>query len=96
MSDPKGSVSVEIFGHEYKIKGDADPDYMEGIARYVDSKMKEVSQGTPVGSLAKIAILAALNIADELQKERSESNRIKQDVETATRRMRRKLEEIAR
>ena len=94
MSDQGDSVTVEIFGHAYKIKGDADPGYMEVIARYVDGKMREVSKGTPVGSLAKIAILAALNIADELHKEQTEKHRIKQDVETATRRMRQKLEEI--
>lgn len=95
MSDDKGSITVEIFGHEYKIKGEADPEYMSEIARYVDKKMKEVAQGTPVGSAAKIGILAALNIADELFRERREKRRAMEDVETATRRMRQKLEEIA-
>ena len=94
MSDDKHSVTVEIFGHEYRIKGEADPEYVMLIARYVDSKMREVAQGTPVGSLAKIGILAALNIADELFKEREEKQRITQDVDAVTSRMRRKLEEI--
>jgi cell division protein ZapA len=94
VSDQKGSVTIEIFGHEYRIKGEADPEYMAKIARYVDAKMKEVSQGASVGSLAKIGILAALNIADELFQERSEKQKITEDVEAATRRMRRKLEEI--
>jgi cell division protein ZapA (FtsZ GTPase activity inhibitor) len=58
--------------------------------------MKEVAKGTPapVGSLAKIGILAALNIADELFRERDEKRRVMEDVEATTRRMRRKLEEI--
>ena len=94
MSDQKGSVTIEIFGHEYRIRGETDPEYMAKIARYVDAKMKEVSKGTSVGSLAKIGILAALNIADELFQERSEKQKITEDVEKATRRMRRKLEEI--
>ena len=93
--DEQDSVTIEIFGHEYRIKGEADPEYMAQIARYVDMKMREVSQGTSVGALAKIGILAALNIADELFRERSEKQKITEDVETATRRMRRKLEEIA-
>jgi cell division protein ZapA len=94
VSGDKGSISVEIFGHEYRIKGDADPDYMAQIAGFVDTKMKEVAQGASAGSLAKIGILAALNIADELFKERSDRQKIMDDVESATRRMRRKLEEI--
>jgi cell division protein ZapA len=92
--DQKGSVTIEIFGHEYRIRGEANPEYMAEIARYVDTKMREVSQGTSAGSLAKIGILAALNIADELFRERRDKQKITEDVETVTRRMRRKLEEI--
>ena len=95
MSDDKGSVTVEIFGQEYKIKGDTDPAHMAEVAQYVDGKMKELSQGAPVGSLAKIGILAALNIADELFRERAEKRKIQDGIESATDRMRRKLEEIA-
>ncbi len=94
MSDEKDGVTVEIFGHEYKIRGNADPDYILEIAQYVDGKMKEVAHGTPVGSLTKIAILAALNIAEELFRVKTEKQKVLQDVETSTRRMRRKLEEI--
>jgi cell division protein ZapA (FtsZ GTPase activity inhibitor) len=95
VSDDKGSVTVEIFGHEYKIKGEVDVEYMSRLARHVDERMKEVAKGTPaVGSLAKIGILAALNIADELFRERDEKRRVMEDVEATTRRMRRKLEEI--
>ena len=94
MSGDKGGVTVEIFGQEYRIRGDADPDHMAEIARYVDEKMKEIAQGAPVGSLAKIGILAALNIADELFSERSEKRKMQDGIESATSRMRRKLEEI--
>jgi cell division protein ZapA len=94
VTDERDSVTVEIFGHDYRIRGDVDPDHITEIARYVDMKMKEVAQGTPVGSLAKIGILAALNIAEELFKERNEKRRVMEDVETAACRMRRKLEEI--
>lgn len=93
MSSEKDSVTVEIFGHEYKIKGDSDPGYMTQLAQYVDGKMREIAQGTPVGS-ARIGILAALNIADELFKERNEKRKVIEDVDAAAGRMRRKLEEI--
>jgi len=94
VPDEKEGVTVDIFGHEYKIRGDADPGYILEIAQYVDGKMKEVAHGAPAGSLTKIAILAALNIAEELFRERTEKQKYVQDVETSTRRMRRKLEEL--
>ena len=94
MPDDKGSAKVEIYGQEYRISGDADPEYMAQIARYVDNKMKEVAKGTPLGSLSRIAILGALNIAEELFKERDEKNRILAGIEAATSRMKDKLEEI--
>jgi len=90
----KGGITVEIFGQEYKIRGDADPEHMAEIAKFVDGKMKEVAKGAPVGSLAKIGILVALNIADELFSERAERRKMQQEIESATHRMRRKLEEI--
>ena len=93
MPDEKGGVTVEIFGNEYRVRGDADPEHISQIADYVDGKMKEVAHGAPVGSLTKIAILAALNIAEELFRERTEKQKFMQDVDTTTRRMRRKLEE---
>jgi cell division protein ZapA len=94
VSGDKGSVTVEIFGQEYKIRGDTDPEHVAEIAQYVDAKMKDVAKGAPVGSLAKIGILAALNIADELFAERAEKQAMQNGIESATSRIRRKLEEI--
>ncbi len=69
--DPKNMVQVQIFGHSYTIRGEADPTYILSVAAYVDRKMREVTEKLPVESLSKVAILASLNIADELFKERS-------------------------
>ena len=60
------SVKVTIFGTEYPVKGDADSQYIEEVAAYVDEKMREVAQGLSVKSTTKVAILTALNITDEL------------------------------
>ncbi|MEJ2721442.1 MAG: cell division protein ZapA [bacterium] len=62
-------TTVHIFGHEYKIKGYADKSYIEKIAKYVDDKMKEVAEGAALTSQERMAVLAALNIADELFQE---------------------------
>ncbi|KPJ50376.1 hypothetical protein AMJ40_03080 [candidate division TA06 bacterium DG_26] len=55
--------SITVFGNEYKIRGDSDPDHIKRVASFVDLKMREL-EGKGV-SPKKLAILAALNIADE-------------------------------
>lgn len=69
-------VKVNIFGTEYPIKGDSDADYIQDVASYVNNKMIEIEKSLTVKSSLKVAILAALNIADELYKERAENNKI--------------------
>ena len=68
MQEPE-SVTVTIFGQEYTLKGDADPDYVRKVARFVDERMNEVARGSTMAATAKVAILAAVNIADELFRE---------------------------
>ena len=70
------SVTVEIYGSEYRIRGDADEESIQEIAHYVDSKMSEISDATTMSSALKVAILAALNIAGELFREREDRNRL--------------------
>jgi len=69
--DTKNLVQVQIFGHSYTIRGEADQAYILEVAAYVDRKMREITEKLPVASLSKVAILASLNIADELFKERA-------------------------
>lgn len=68
MREPEG-VKVVIFGKEYTLRGEADADYVQEVAAFVDKRMSEVAQGSPVASMARVAILAAVNIADELFRE---------------------------
>jgi len=70
MSADKNTIRVRIYGTEYPIEAVADPAYIQRIAEYVDSRMKEIPGGVTGYSLAAMAILTALNIADELYKER--------------------------
>ncbi len=69
MLDPR-SVRVSIYGHEYTLKGEAEPEYVEQVAEFVDRKMREVAENSTLVSTTKVAILAAINIADELFRER--------------------------
>ena len=59
-------VSVEIGGQRYPIRSALDPQYVNGLARYVDEKMRAAAESTPTGDGLRLAVLAALNIADEL------------------------------
>lgn len=59
-------VNVEIHGQQYPIRSGLDPAYVAELAAYVDGKIRLASQETPAGDTLKLAILAALNIADEV------------------------------
>ncbi|HEK84780.1 MAG: cell division protein ZapA [Candidatus Saccharicenans sp.] len=61
-------LEIEIFGNKYRIcvKGEEDERYISQLTSYVDQKMQEVAVKSRSSDLAKIAVLAALNIADEL------------------------------
>ena len=65
MADKDSLVHVEIFGQDYAVRGGDDPGYVERLASYVDEQMKEVSRGGAAVDSLRIAVLAALNIADE-------------------------------
>ncbi|MGD0154305.1 MAG: cell division protein ZapA [Thermacetogeniaceae bacterium] len=66
--EEKTKVTVKIYGEEYVVKGYAKTGYIEGIAAYVDKKMQLIGQKNTHLSNSKVAVLAALNIADELYK----------------------------
>jgi cell division protein ZapA len=62
----KSVITVNIFGNEYTIKGVAKPDYIISLANYLNNKMSEVQEATGLKDAKKIAILSAINIADEM------------------------------
>ena len=77
--DEKGVVHVDIFGSQYTIKkGSEDSEYIVRVAAYVDQKMREINDKLPVASVAKVAVLTSLNLADELFKERD--GKVRDDV----------------
>ncbi len=65
VKDPQNaSVRVEIFDQAYNLRG-SDPEYILKLAEYVDSKMRAVASATNTIDTVRLAVLAALNIADE-------------------------------
>ena len=66
MSEEGRVIPVEIHGQRYPIRSGLDPEYVGRLAQYVDEKMRVAADSTPTGDSLRLAVLAALNIADEL------------------------------
>ncbi len=68
------SIQVEIYNQTYNIRsdGEGDGEHIVRLAEYVDQKMRELSSGTLTVDSLKVSILAALHIADELHRLKSE------------------------
>ena len=70
MKEFSESIKVSIFGKEYEVRGNQDEEYIKTLAEYVDTIMHTIAIKTGIISLERIAILTALNIADDMHKER--------------------------
>ncbi|MEA4927031.1 MAG: cell division protein ZapA [Syntrophomonadaceae bacterium] len=67
-SNTTNRVTVEIFNQEYIVKGNENAEYIEMLAAYVDRRMRMIDQRNHSLSTSKVAVLTALNLADELNK----------------------------
>ena len=77
MEDSK--VKVRIYGQEYTISGERDEETIVEIADYVDGKMREISRIFSSNIPGSLAVLAAINIADELFEAREETEKVKEE-----------------
>lgn len=66
MTESGRVIPVEIHGQRYPIRSSLEPEYVVRLAAYVDEKMRAAADSTPTGDSLRLAVLAALNIADEL------------------------------
>src|ERR1041384_4640712 len=76
------TIRVEIYDQSYTVRSDGDPDYLKQLAEYVDQRMREISSGTLTVDSRKVAILAALYIADELHQLRKASEQVDEQLAT--------------
>ena len=65
MPDEGRVVPVEIAGQRYPIRSSLDPEYVVRLATYVDEKMRAAADASPSGDSMRLAVIAALNVADE-------------------------------
>jgi cell division protein ZapA len=66
-------VNVEIHGQRYAVRSELDPQYIGELASYLDDKMAAAARELATVDPLRIAVVAALNIADELFKARADS-----------------------
>jgi cell division protein ZapA len=70
VSDSGRVIPVEIFGQRYPIRTTLEPEYVSRLATYVDEKMRAAGESTSNGDPQRLAVLTALNVADELFRHR--------------------------
>ncbi|MCC6275235.1 MAG: cell division protein ZapA [Leptospiraceae bacterium] len=94
MTDEPVKVEARIYGSEYIISGSDSRDYILELTAYVDRKMRELAELSPSLSAQKLAVLSAVNIADELfQEKNNKVHSIDSKVEEKTKKLISLLEE---
>lgn len=62
------AVRVQIFGEDHVLRGQASEEYMKNLASIVDRRLQEVQKNNPLLPRHRVAILVAINLANELEK----------------------------
>jgi cell division protein ZapA len=91
MSEKRHLVKVVIVGEEYTIRSDASPEHTRAVAQYVDQSIKRVLNTSMVVENHKAAILAALQITDELFRARANSQALDESMDALSAEVRRWL-----
>jgi len=91
-SEPK-LIPVVIMGQTYTVRAEEDGRYIEELARFVDTKISTIGDATGTSDSLKVAILAALNIADELFKAQDRERERDSDVAVRLTELSEKLEQ---
>ena len=81
MTTEKKSTKVTIFGSEYALRGENE-EFTQSVARYVDEMISTIHGKIPEQPALTVAVLSALNITEDLFKERERSGAIAHNVET--------------
>ncbi|HSR54373.1 MAG TPA: cell division protein ZapA [Acidobacteriota bacterium] len=92
MQDGNNAVTaVKIYGQTYHVRS-GDPEHVRRLAHLVDEQMKEVSRQTPTVDSLKVAVLAALNLADRQLSARREVESLREQVQRESNRMTARLD----
>ena len=89
MANDAGEIRVVIYDQEYCMRGDLDVEYIQNLAQFLDARMRAIAGRTRTVDSLRVAVLAALNIADEY-------HQLKAKYEETTKRVDQKVEECTR
>ncbi len=81
MSEKRHAVKVSIIGEEFTLRSDETPEHTRAVAEHVDHTIRQVLKTSPVIEMQKAAILAALQITDQLLKARSARERMERELD---------------
>lgn len=93
MENPASRVQVKILGEDYTILGDADEETIRSLATMVDERMRELKSAIPNASPTRLAVLCAMNLADELNQLRNSESASHPILEEKTKKLISLLEE---
>jgi cell division protein ZapA len=88
-----GSVRVEIFDQSYNLRG-SDGEYILKLAEYVDTRMRQIAEQTKTVDSLRLAVLAAINIADELHVLRRKHESVTSELKQRTSHIAGALDEV--
>lgn len=88
MTKNQDGIRVIIYDQEYHMKGALDAEYIQKLAKYLDTKMRSIAGRTRTVDSLRVAVLAGLNIADEY-------HQLKAQLETTTKEVDRKVGECS-
>ena len=93
MAEPYKTTILRIMGDEYPIKSDADSDYLQELAKYVEEKIQSIALKNKFPSKLKSEVLASIIITDEYFSEKKKNAKIEQKLNELTDLLRENLAE---
>jgi cell division protein ZapA len=75
------SIRVVIYDQEYFMRGDLDQEYIQMLAQYLDTKMRSIAERTRTVDTLRVAMLAALNVADEYHQLKARYDEVTQNLD---------------
>ena len=94
MADSARVVTIEVAGQRYPIRSTLDPAYVAELATYVDSKIRAATDAAPSADGLGLAVLVALNIADELFRARNQQSNTSGDLNERAQRLEQLLDDV--
>ena len=81
MPNEPQSIRVVIYDQEYYMRGDLNQEYIQKLAQYLDGKMRSIAERTRTVDTLRVAMLAALNVADEYHQLKARYDEVTQNMD---------------